>query len=431
MPSKASKPSESPDLAATAAIDAQRREPFGNSPAVGLRGKATQQRLLGAALEVFGELGYHQTSVEAITERAGCSRPTLYQYFKSKDDLFRQLAGQLGIELGELIDNLDAVDGSPAGVAVMRDWFAQVLEVHDRYRPIFDAFSASLRRDPGMVSGAAVLAGRYGKALARALRSPLPASVATEDLASLVMVTVFGSCTFSTHTDLDRQRVVVGLADNAHRAIFGRIAGTNMAPAAAPGDAPKRSATLHQVDPADRSLRPKGERTRALLLASAAKVFSDRGYQATRVDDIVELASLSHGAFYRYFVDKEAIFSELAIAAASEMLDQIEELPVPAAGLEDWSRRYYATYAEHGELFSMWPEAYEAGVGTGSMVERAVSIALREILGDRTFGDIEADRLFLFALLEGGPRSTTSYGALSAEAAAPATAVILERSLLP
>ena len=59
------------------------------------------------------------------------------------------------------------------------------------------------------------------------------------------------------------------------------------------------------------------------------------------------------------------------------MLDQIEELPVPGAGLEDWSRRYYASYAEHGELLSMWPEAYEAGVGTGSMVERAVSIALR------------------------------------------------------
>src|SRR6266545_5679096 len=70
-----------------------RRAPFSDNPQVGARGLRSQQRILDAALQVFGEVGYHQCGVIRITEVAGCSRASFYQYFSSKEDVFRRLAG--------------------------------------------------------------------------------------------------------------------------------------------------------------------------------------------------------------------------------------------------------------------------------------------------------------------------------------------------
>jgi AcrR family transcriptional regulator len=45
-------------------------------------------RILRAAMNVFGRLGYADTRVEDIIGQAKISRPTFYRYFKSKDDVF-------------------------------------------------------------------------------------------------------------------------------------------------------------------------------------------------------------------------------------------------------------------------------------------------------------------------------------------------------
>jgi len=44
--------------------------------------------ILDAALSVFGRLGYRRTSMDAIAEECGVSRPTLYLRFKNKHELF-------------------------------------------------------------------------------------------------------------------------------------------------------------------------------------------------------------------------------------------------------------------------------------------------------------------------------------------------------
>lgn len=44
--------------------------------------------ILDAALTVFGRLGYRRTSMDAIAEECGVSRPTLYLRFKNKQELF-------------------------------------------------------------------------------------------------------------------------------------------------------------------------------------------------------------------------------------------------------------------------------------------------------------------------------------------------------
>ena len=48
-------------------------------------------RILNAALAVFSDAGYSDSSMDAIAEKAGVTKPTLYQYFNSKSGLFKAM----------------------------------------------------------------------------------------------------------------------------------------------------------------------------------------------------------------------------------------------------------------------------------------------------------------------------------------------------
>jgi AcrR family transcriptional regulator len=59
------------------------------------RGERRDQ-LLAAASEVFVDRGYHATGMDEIADRAGVSKPVLYQHFSSKLDLYLAVLGQHG-----------------------------------------------------------------------------------------------------------------------------------------------------------------------------------------------------------------------------------------------------------------------------------------------------------------------------------------------
>lgn len=52
---------------------------------------ARRTQLLGAAREVFVAQGYHAAAMDEIAERAGVSKPVLYQHFPGKRDLYLAL----------------------------------------------------------------------------------------------------------------------------------------------------------------------------------------------------------------------------------------------------------------------------------------------------------------------------------------------------
>lgn len=47
-----------------------------------------RKKILDMARRLFGELGYHGTTIESIARYVGCSKAALYQYFSSKEELF-------------------------------------------------------------------------------------------------------------------------------------------------------------------------------------------------------------------------------------------------------------------------------------------------------------------------------------------------------
>lgn len=60
-------------------------------PAVRPPTNDTEERLLDHALTLFAEKGYEATSVREIIEATGVTRPVLYYYCSSKEELFRRL----------------------------------------------------------------------------------------------------------------------------------------------------------------------------------------------------------------------------------------------------------------------------------------------------------------------------------------------------
>jgi AcrR family transcriptional regulator len=59
-----------------------------------------RSRLLGAALDLFAERGYEETSVGAIVARARMSKSAFYEHFETKEHCFRDV---LSAEGGELL----------------------------------------------------------------------------------------------------------------------------------------------------------------------------------------------------------------------------------------------------------------------------------------------------------------------------------------
>src|SRR3989440_4190145 len=63
----------------------------------------------------------------------------------------------------------------------------------------------------------------------------------------------------------------------------------------------------------------RGAVTRARLVDAAATVFAECGYNAARISDMVRLAGISQGNFYRHFQSKD----EILLAVLEGPLDEL------------------------------------------------------------------------------------------------------------
>jgi AcrR family transcriptional regulator len=72
-----------------------------------------RQQLLDVALEVFGDQGFHPASMNDVAEAAGVTKPVLYQHFRSKRDLYRELLDDVGGQLLDAITKATTAARSP------------------------------------------------------------------------------------------------------------------------------------------------------------------------------------------------------------------------------------------------------------------------------------------------------------------------------
>lgn len=73
----------------------------------------------------------------------------------------------------------------------------------------------------------------------------------------------------------------------------------------------------------------------ARLRAAARKLFVERGYHATRPQDIARAAGLGHGTFYLHFPDKRACFLAFVDEAREELDFYLRARCLPGMSLEE------------------------------------------------------------------------------------------------
>ncbi len=100
-----------------------------------------RRQLLDAALEVFVSQGYHAAAMDEIAERAGVSKPVLYQHFPGKLDLYLALLDE---SVDNLLDNLrDALRSNPDPkqrvAATFGAYFEYVAGGGEAYRLVFES----------------------------------------------------------------------------------------------------------------------------------------------------------------------------------------------------------------------------------------------------------------------------------------------------
>lgn len=111
--------------------------------------KARRAQLLAVALDVFVEQGYHSASMDEISDRAGVSKPVLYQHFPGKLDLYLAL---LESSADTVINSVKAALASTADnkrrvQATMAHWYDYISDESAAFRLVFES---DLTNDPSV-----------------------------------------------------------------------------------------------------------------------------------------------------------------------------------------------------------------------------------------------------------------------------------------
>ena len=115
-------------------------EPLVNRPRT-KRGKATLDRILAAAEQVFFEKGYHRASINDITNLASSGAGTFYIYFDGKYNLYRYLLLQCSHKIRKNLSKAikDCETRREMEEVGLRSWLSFVRENRYMYHIIWES----------------------------------------------------------------------------------------------------------------------------------------------------------------------------------------------------------------------------------------------------------------------------------------------------
>ncbi len=99
------------------------------------RGRRTLRKLLDAAAVEFGEKGFHEASISAITRRAGTALGSFYTYFDSKEAIFQALVRYMSEQLRDYVTPI--VQAAPDEIAAERIGLESFLRFVREHKEIY------------------------------------------------------------------------------------------------------------------------------------------------------------------------------------------------------------------------------------------------------------------------------------------------------
>jgi AcrR family transcriptional regulator len=126
-----------------------------------------RELLLDAAERAFCRLGYARTTMAALAEEADVTRPTVYSYFPSKDEVFRALADRVHREFLALQEQ--AVSDSP--LETIRKALDAYLDAVVRHTGMLTVIAHEALTDPAIEALRGEIFARVNRRNARFLRA--------------------------------------------------------------------------------------------------------------------------------------------------------------------------------------------------------------------------------------------------------------------
>ena len=93
----------------------------------------------------------------------------------------------------------------------------------------------------------------------------------------------------------------------------------------------------------------KKARLRQEIIDTAVRLFRKRGYEKTRIDDIVQSLEISQPTFFRYFPSKDAVLGEVGRRGFACITDHLKNELSSEAVTAEHLRRLYQELARHAE----------------------------------------------------------------------------------
>jgi AcrR family transcriptional regulator len=130
-----------------------------------------------------------------------------------------------------------------------------------------------------------------------------------------------------------------------------------------------------------RALRSQGRQTMQKLLDAAMVAFDRRGFHATRVNDVVDIANMSHGTFYLYFDNMSDLVRALTIEVATDASELYGALTQAGTALDGesrdhlraWIGAYSTLWLRYAPLFRSWTELATVDDSMGSRIRRTLA----------------------------------------------------------
>jgi AcrR family transcriptional regulator len=152
----------------------------------------------------------------------------------------------------------------------------------------------------------------------------------------------------------------------------------------------------------------QAEATRSLLIAVARESFTERGYAATSIDDIIQEAGVARGALYHHFSGKEALFRAVYETVEGEVFSRVMEAAASQASPWDAVRAGLSAFLDAclepafrrivvlDSVSVLQTQVLEVGVDPVELP--MLRTVLTPLLGTATFGGIAIDALTHVAL---------------------------------
>jgi AcrR family transcriptional regulator len=101
------------------------------------------------------------------------------------------------------------------------------------------------------------------------------------------------------------------------------------------------------VPPTRPALRARYDRRRAEVVNAAARVFAERGYEATTMEDLSEATGLAAGGLYHYIGSKDQLLFDICAELLDPLLADARAIVAEGAPPEETLRRLVRVWVDH------------------------------------------------------------------------------------